>query len=408
MSYIDDYTKLKTEINFTSDFLQADSSVDVLNFDFVSGNYTILPGESFYTCEQHNFTSNHCYPFNISAGVVNEVLDIHDSHVEENKHFRYHIFLPKNQQRTNKVVLMLHGFNEKSWAKYYTWAKRITEATGKAVILFPIAFHMNRAPQAWSETRGMFAASQQRKKSFPFIVHSSLSNVAISTRIHAKPQRFVWSGLQTYYDIIQLIQQIKSGNHPAIEATTSIDIFAYSIGAFLAEILMMTNHENYFSHSKLVMFCGGPVFNRISPVSKFILDSEANVNLYSFLVEHLDSYLNKDDRLKHYLGDQHLEGMYFRSILNYSSMADFREKRIGEIAGQLYAVALNGDTVMYPYEVLNTLQGKYRNIPVQVDILDLPYKFIHEDPFPIMEKTSAAVSESFDYVFNLICKKFSN
>jgi hypothetical protein len=273
------------------------------------------------------------------------------------------------------------------------------------VLLFPIAFHMNRAPQAWSDTRAMFSASEQRKKQFPLILHSSLTNVAISTRLHAKPQRFVWSGLQTYYDIIQLLEQIKSGNHPAIAATASIDLFAYSIGAFLCEILMMTNYNNYFSNSKLVMFCGGPVFNRISPVSKFILDSEANVNLYSFLVEHLESYLNNDERLKHYLSNAHEEGMCFRSVLNYSAMAGFREERLQKIAERLYAVALNGDTVIYPYEVLNTLQGKYRNIPVPVDIIDLPYHFIHEAPFPATTKNASLVDEAFDTVFDIICKQ---
>lgn len=404
MSYTDDYNKLKSAINFTNDFIDGDA-VDVVNLHYHSSHYDILPGASSYHCSQHQFTSDYCYPFDTSAGIVNEVLDVHDSWVEENKQFHYHIFLPKNQRRTSKIVLMLHGFNEKSWTKYYAWAKRIVETTGKAVVLFPIAFHMNRAPAAWSETRGMFAASAQRKKLYPFILHSSLSNVAISTRLHAKPQRFVWSGLQTYYDVIQLIEQIKSGGHPIIDASASIDLFAYSIGAFLSEVLMMTNHNNYFGNSKLAMFCGGPVFNRISPVSKFILDSEANVHLYSFLIEHLDSYLNKDDRLAHYLSEQHPEGMYFRSILNYSAMADLREQRLKEIADQLYAVALNGDTVIYPYEVLNTLQGKYRNIPVQVETLDLPYEFIHETPFPVGTKNDNEVNRSFDSIFDLLCKQ---
>lgn len=405
MSYATDHKRLITTINFTGDLIPADDSIDVLNFYFSSASYSILPGEDHYPCAEHQFNSDYRYPFNDREDLANEVLDVQDSHIPENIGFRYHIFMPKAQQRSNKVVLMLHGFNEKSWSKYYTWAKRIVEETGKAVILFPIALHMNRAPMAWSETRGMFTASEQRKKQYPFVLHSSLSNVAISTRLNEKPQRFVWSGLQTYYDIIQLVEQIKSGKHTAIEPTASIDIFAYSIGAFLAEILVMTDHKQFFSESKLVMFCGGPVFNRISPVSKFILDSEADVRLYSFLVEHLDSHIEKDERLKHYLSEQHLEGLYFRSMLNYSAFSELRENRFREIAGRMYALALEGDTVIYPYEVLNTLQGKYRNIPVQVDILDLPYSFIHELPFPSSAKTDSMVSEQFDRVFTRICKQ---
>ena len=49
----------------------------------------------------------------------------------------------------------------------------------------------------------MFKLSEQRKARFPHIVDSSLSNVAISMRLHSMPQRFIWSGLQSYYDVIQ-------------------------------------------------------------------------------------------------------------------------------------------------------------------------------------------------------------
>lgn len=405
MTYTESSSRLKNLLNFSDDLIQVSDRLIVRNFNFTSTHFNILPGDESYDCAAHHFHSNQHYSFGTSPGIINDVLDVHDSQIKENTHFRYHLFIPGRQQKASELVVMLHGFNEKSWIKYYPWAERIAAQTGKAVLLFPIAFHMNRAPCAWSDTRGMFNASEQRKKMFPLILHSSLTNVAISTRLQAKPQRFVWSGLQTYYDVIQLVEQIRLGNHPAIEATAGIDLFGYSIGAFLSEIMMMTNPKNYFSNSKLVLFCGGPVFNRISPVSKFILDSEANLNLYSFLVEHLESYLNKDERLKHYLSDMHEEGRYFRAMLNYSAHAGFREERLKKIADRMYALALNGDTVMYPHEVMNTLQGKNRNIPVPVDIFDLPYHFIHEAPFPAAIKNAALVDEAFDNVFNIICKQ---
>lgn len=405
MTYTESNSRLKNLLNFSDDLIQVSDQLTIRNFSFTSTNFHILPGDESYDCAVHHFHSNQHYSFGTSPGVINEVLDVYDSQIKENTHFRYHLFMPGRQQKASELVVMLHGFNEKSWIKYYPWAERIAAQTGKAVLLFPIAFHMNRAPYAWSDTRGMFNASEQRKKLFPLILHSSLTNVAISTRLHAKPQRFVWSGLQTYYDLIQLVEHIKSGEHPAIEATASIDLFGYSIGAFLSEIVLMANHKNYFSNSKLVLFCGGPVFNRISPVSKFILDSETNVHLYSFLVEHLESFLNNDERLKHYLSDKHEEGMCFRSMLNYSDLQDFREERLQQIAGRLYALALNGDTVMYPHEVMNTLQGKNRNIPVAVDTLDLPYHFIHEAPFPAAIKNASLVDDAFDTVFNKICNQ---
>lgn len=183
---------------------------------------------------------------------------------------------------------MFHGFNEKYWSKYLPWAKYLADKTGKAIVMFPIAFHMNRAPAIWSDTREMYNVSNQRKQRHPEIISSSLSNVAISTRLHNKPQRFIWSGLQSYYDVMDFIEIVKDGKHPAIHKDASIDFVSYSIGTFLGEIVMMSNKNGYFSNSRYVTFCGGAVFNRISPVSKFILDSEANVSLYSFVVEHLE------------------------------------------------------------------------------------------------------------------------
>jgi hypothetical protein len=402
MLYRDIYNRLKSQLQFDDPVIRTDPDIDVMNFTFRSPHFTLLPGEDNYTCTEHRFASHYSYPFSAGGGFIHEVLDIHDSHVRENQEFPYQLFIPKGQRQVTKLVLLLHGFNEKSWAKYYPWAKRLVEETGQAVLLFPIAFHMNRAPHDWSEQRDMFNASRQRKELYPNILQSSLSNVAISTRLHEKPQRFVWSGLQTYYDIIHLLEQIKAGLHPVIAAEAGVHIFAYSIGAFLAEILMMADYRQYFSQSKLLLFCGGPVFNRLSPVSKFILDSEANVNLYSFLVEHLESHLAKDERLRHYLSEAHPEGMYFRSMLSYSRMADFREKRLMEMADRLYAIALEGDTVIYPYEVINTLQGKYHDIPVKVDTLSLPYAFRHESPFPETPAIGSEVSGAFDHIFKHI------
>ena len=406
MKYIDSYNLLKSKVNYNDDIIEIDKNITIRNFTFKSKFYTILPGEKHYTCHQHNnYTTDKCYNFDNKVGIINEVLDIHDSQIEDNKLFRYHVISPANSNKTSQIVLMLHGFNEKHWYKYLPWAKNIVETTGKTMVLFPIAFHMNRAPQAWSNTRMMYEASTQRKQQFPYILHSSLSNIAISSRIHAKPQRFVWSGLQSYYDVIQFIEDYKEGNHPFITPDAEIDIFAYSIGAFLSQILIMTNHKEYFSKSKLAMFCGGAVFNRLSPVSKFILDSEANVNLYSFIVEHIESHLKKDERLNHYLNNtEHPEGANFLSMLNYKVMSDMREDAFRKISNRIMAVALTQDNVVLPYEIVNTLQGKNHDIPVNVYETDLPYTYKHEDPFPALEKIKDEVDKCFKDIFSYISK----
>jgi hypothetical protein len=164
---------------------------------------------------------------------------------------------------------------------------------------------------------------------------------------------------------------------------------------------MMTNPDNIFEKSKLCMFCGGAVFNRMSPVSKFILDSESNVMLYSYIIEHLDSHLKNDQRLRHYFCSEHPEGINFRSMLDYKVMKQYREGIFNNLSKQMMAITLEKDSVVPPYEVANTLQGSARNIPVRVEILDFPYKYRHEDPFPLIENIKDKVNQCFDQVFNI-------
>jgi len=394
MNYSKTYNQLKNLINCTDDIIKVPELIDVHNFEFVSKNAHVLP---------KNSAKNQCTGYDIKGetGITYKMLDLQDRDVKENSTFVYHVFSPTGAKKADEIVLMFHGFNEKYWHKYFPWAAHIVKATGKTVVLFPIAFHMNRAPQEWSDARHMYEVSNRRKMLFPDIVHSTLSNAAISTRLHTNPKRYIWSGLQTYYDVVQFIDEYKSGAHPFISSDAKVDVFAYSIGAFLAEVLFITNHNNYFEQSKLVMFCGGPVFNRLSPVSKFILDSQANVSLYSCFIEHLDSHLKKDEKLRRYLCDRP-EGIGFRSMLNYGQMSDFREERLRAMNERLFAITLKQDTVIPPYEVANTLQGRYRDIPVRVDMYDFPYSYKHEDPFPILEKNSDEVDVEFKRIFDSI------
>ena len=400
--YIDIYKQLREKVDYQQSYIDLNEIV-VRNFTYKSGNYNILPGAGEYECGKHNYRTDECYSFCLKTSIVSDVLDIHDAEIEDNITFRYHIVSPKGVEKAKEIVLLFHGLNEKDWCKYMPWAKAIAERTGKSVVLFPLAFHMNRAPKSWSESRLMFDASNQRKQVRPNVIASSLSNVAISVRISEKPQRFVWSGLQTYYDVIDFIKDYKAGNHPFISADATVDLFSYSIGSFLSQILIISNENGYFTNSKLCIFCGGPVFNRFSPVTKFILDSEANVTLYSFLVEHLESHMKNDSRLNHYLNGDHIEGTVFRSLLSYNVNSELREGAFRKLSSQILAIGLKQDMVIPPYEMINTLQGKYRDIPVRVDVLDFPYTYKHEDPFPAIAKHKHEVNEAYNRVFDTFC-----
>jgi len=380
--------------------------LEIVEYNFESLSHTILPGASKYHCTMHNLDIECNYAFSTEVGIRNSNVDTKDICIEENRFYKYQIIKPKGERCTSRVVFLFHGFNEKDWGKYVPWAEAICKKTGFSVVLFPIAFHMQRAPKGWSSKREMFELSEMRKRNYPNVVHSTLSNVAISIRLHSMPQRFIWSGLQTYYDVIQLIEECKEDRHPYISKNFELDIFAYSIGGFLAQILKLSNYNNYFSNSKVCLFCSGATFNRLSPVSKFILDSEANIALYSFLIEHFDSILQKDNLLHHYIVE-HFEGQVFQSMLNFQKMRDFREGLLKKYEDQIYAITLKKDLVIPSFEVINTLKGAYRTININVEELDFDREYIHENPFNTGSTASQQGDEDFELVFNKVSGFFS-
>ena len=130
-----------------------------------------------------------------------------------------------------------------------------------------------------------------------------------------------------------------------------------------------------------------------------ILDSEANVRLYSFLVEHLESHLKHDSKLREFLDTGSESGTAFRSMLSYKSMASYREEGFRKMSDRIAAIALTRDEVIPPYEVENTLCGRFRDIPIPVESLNFPYPYKHEDPFPATPGIADEVTACFEDVF---------
>lgn len=408
MTYTEDYKELQQIFQSLVQYHNFEK-IELKEYDFESFSYKVLPGADLYHCDSHNTSFKPGFLFYNEVGTHKDHVHVKDVYVKENRFFKYQLVTPRDNKKNKKVIFLFHGFNEKDWSKYLPWAKAICEGTGSTVVLFPIAFHMQRAPKYWSNKRAMYKLSLLRKERFPNVVNSTLSNVAISVRLHSMPQRFIWSGLQTYYDVIQFIEACKQGKHEYIDHNFEFNMFGYSIGGFLAQILKLTNYKNFFDNAKVCLFCSGATFNRLSPVSKFIIDSEANVALYSFFVEHFDKILQKDEVLRHYINSEdHLEGRVFHSMLDYQKMRKFREGLLKKYEKDIYAISLKKDTVIPSFEIMNTLKGAYRDIQIDVDELDFSYAYTHENPFPLDRKNSDRVDEDFHSVFERVCKFFKN
>jgi hypothetical protein len=162
-----------------------------------------------------------------SDTTLNDYVNRKDSHITENSSFSYPVFIPADKT-SDKVLILLHGLNEKSWVKYLTWAYSLAESTGSYIVLFPISFHINRCPGEWKDPRAM-SDFMKNRNSGRDIEMSSFANVALSSRLTEDPMRFLYSGYQTMTDIVTLLKTIRDGTHPVIPVTGKFNFFAYSI-----------------------------------------------------------------------------------------------------------------------------------------------------------------------------------
>jgi pimeloyl-ACP methyl ester carboxylesterase len=215
-----------------------------------------------------------------------------DAQISENWNFKYPVFVP-SENKNSRAIILLHGLNERDWTKYLPWAKYLAEKTGRSIILFQLAFHINRGKKEWSDPRQMNDLVNTRKNCNENIVQLSFANAALSNRLSEDPMRFYRAGLQSAHDLLSLISQIKNGEHPLFEKNTHINFIGYSIGAFLTQILFMANPNHILKESKNFLFCGGTTFNHMYGTSKLIMDNLAYEDLNDF-------YLNQFEKKNRY------------------------------------------------------------------------------------------------------------
>ena len=326
----------------------------------------------------------------------NEFTNINDTLIPENRSFSYPVFAP-GDTASDKVILLLHGLNERSWIKYLTWAFYLAKNTGSYVILFPISFHMNRSPSSWKDPRAMMNFMKDRNTSLGNTDMSSFANVALSNRLTEDPMRFFKSGYQTESDIVKLFSDIRDGKHEIIPATGKLNIFAYSIGAFLAEIIVMGNPEKLFSQTKLFIFCGGSVFSNMRGTSKLIMDSVAFDRVYNYYLNDFEKTLTGKSPLVDLLSSTQV-GMAFRSMIDIGRFKSFRENILNKLRGQIHSISLLKDSVIPCKGVISTLDNSHKKDIV--DIWDFPYKYSHENPFPVFDfPLSKKVDFWFEKVF---------
>jgi len=382
MEFTSKFNELKALFSLSRDInCIGNSNIEVRNFSFSSSSSLAFPFEDV----------NDSYS-------IEQKLVLADEQVPENKSFSYPVFTPKRDCKSNKAIILLHGLNEKSWQKYLPWAYYLAEKTNRPVILFPISFHMNRCPESWANPRAMMPLLSQRK-SFCNLTNLTFANVALSERLTEDPLRFFRSGRQSAEDIIELLQTIKLGKHPLIEPNAQVDFFAYSIGAFLSQILFIANPKNLLGNSRLFLFCGGALFSQMRGVSKLIMDSMAYRCLREYYLDYFVKELKTSSPLSAYIKNSPL-GNAFRAMLAPESLRLFRNSMFQRLNHRIKIIALMKDQVIPARFVQSTFSGIKGELNSLVEVLDFPYDYSHEVPFPIFNNSNhIQVDQSFERVF---------
>jgi hypothetical protein len=213
--------------------------------------------------------------------------------------------------------------------------------------------------------------------------------------------RFFNSGYQTTADIIKLLSGIRNGEHEIIPKTGNFNIFAYSIGAFLAEIILMGNPANLFSDSKLFMFCGGSVFSNMQGSSKLIMDNLAFNRIYNYYLNDFEETLKGDSPQVEFLRSNQV-GIAFRAMIDLGRLKVFREKILKNLKDQIHSISLLKDTVIPSRGIISTLKNSdSKDI---VDVWDFPYDYSHENPFPVF---NSPASKKVDYWFEKVFSEAS-
>jgi hypothetical protein len=330
------------------------------------------------------------------SGIENGISKAIDANINENHDFSYPIFIPAGIKKAKSCIILMHGLNERNWDKYLCWAEYLALNTKKPVILFPIAYHINRGPSEWSNPRIMKDLVDKRTKLTGNNRSLCFANAALSERLSEDPNRFFNSGYQTLLDMTNLVRQIKSGEHPLFEADTDIDLFGYSIGAFISEIILMANPENLFSKSRLFIFCGGTIFRSMYGESRFIMDKPAYDSIFKYYCYDWLDNIGQSVSKGEIAPDVFLSA--FNSMIIPDRYKEEREEFFSSEKERISGISLVKDSVM-PYSGVEACMGT-KLAEQCFKVMDFPYEYTHESPFPANGRTDDAIlSASFLSVF---------
>lgn len=295
-----------------------------------------------------------------------------DDTISENRSFDYFILHPPVKRESSVLydsfILLMHGLNERSWDKYIPWAEQLAQNCGKPVVLFPIAFHINRSPKYWSDFRAMHKMATDNSNSS--CSNLTFVNYALSARMKADPYRFYLSGLETINNICQFLLSVKAGSHSIFSKNAHFDIFSYSIGSLISQVMLMCNPYALFSTSKLFMFCGGSLFRYMNGDSRMIMDKDAFDIVKDYYVNNFASQIRKRELSE--------ADRAFLAMIGIEGEAGNRDIFFEREQDRVKAVSFKKDRVI-PVDGIKAALGE--SSKKRLTVYDPPYNYSHETPF---------------------------
>jgi pimeloyl-ACP methyl ester carboxylesterase len=344
----------------------ANEGADLYNLSFTSANAGHLLGRSSYRCEAHGLEFD-------GEAVDGEIAD---HLIEENLQFRYPLVREVNsgqtRQRHDRVIILLHGLNERSFSKYLPWAYQLWAGAGTPVLLFPLTFHVNRVLPGWAKTQREI---YERRSQLAGNEGAYRFNAVMSDRLTARPERFFWGAVQSYLDLVDLARTIRSGSHSHFTADACIDLFGFSAGGYLSLLLMLEDPEDLFNDSRGIVFASGVPTRDLNLLSPFILDLAAEVAMMRLYVKNVERLSNA--RMQHWF-EAHGEGRWMKALSGLRTDRALLEDRLKQVSDRLLGITNLNDDVMPTGSMLNTLQGLNRDTGVEVAEFEMG---VHESPF---------------------------
>jgi hypothetical protein len=312
----------------------------------------------------------------------------------DNVAFALPVVLPRRPGPFRRVVIILHGLNESEYRKYFPWACTLA-SVGLPVLLFPIAFLVNRRPRRWRSE----VESQRRlqvRQGLPGNAVATRYNAMLSARLEEHPERLFLGGRQSYFDLLDLAASLHRGAfavdaasaavpaHP-FAAGTRVDFLGFSIGGYLTLGLLLSQPEHpALAHSRAVIFAAAAPFVPAdgaaiaNPLSPFILDERATERLRAF-------YRSAEAEA---LLDN-AEGRWCRAL--FRAERQVLDPPLQRLRGRLLRIGNARDTVMPPAGMAATLG--------QLDcLLELG---AHEYPFSLADVWQKGVTRQVAKSYNI-------